>query len=287
MNLSTTDLVLSPDAAIDLQTHTIYSDGSWTPEQLLDHLASEQFGLAAITDHDYPDSAIALQRLAVDKRLPLLLAVEMTASWNDQMTDVLCFGFDPSRHALTELAHDLVRRQRENTREVHENLHRKGYVAPNDPDELSTLLEMPSAQQPHALVALVKKNGHGAGEVSAGKLVLEAGCVFAMNDIAAVVDAAHQDGAVCLIAHPGREDGFICYDVPLLDQLCREAPIDGLEAYYPRHTSEQTSLFREYAGKHKLLISAGSDSHGPEKMPIKYRAELCRDLLERLGIAVR
>jgi hypothetical protein len=48
----TPQLVLAPDAAIDLQMHTIYSDGTWTPEQLIEYLVSEQFGLVAITDHD-------------------------------------------------------------------------------------------------------------------------------------------------------------------------------------------------------------------------------------------
>ena len=101
---------------------------------------------------------------------------------------------------------------------------------------------------------------------------------------AAIVTAAHQSGAVCLLAHPGRSDGFVCYDRALLDELRSEAPIDGLEAHYPLHTPEQTALYREYAQHHHLLVSAGSDSHGPNKPPIKYPAELCRDLLERLGI---
>jgi hypothetical protein len=45
-------------------------------------------------------------------------------------------------------------------------------------------------------------------------------------------------------------------------------------------------MYLEYARQHKLLVSAGSDSHKPEKPPIKFRAELCRSLLERLGIQV-
>jgi predicted metal-dependent phosphoesterase TrpH len=73
----------------------------------------------------------------------------------------------------------------------------------------------------------------------------------------------------------------------LLDHLRQEIPIDGLEVYYPAHTAEQTSLYLEYATRHRLLISAGSDSHGPEKKPIKYRADQCRILLERLGIQVK
>ena len=43
MNLSTTGLSLAADAAIDLHLHTIHSDGTWTPEQLLDYLVGEQF----------------------------------------------------------------------------------------------------------------------------------------------------------------------------------------------------------------------------------------------------
>jgi hypothetical protein len=76
------------------------------------------------------------------------------------------------------------------------------------------------------------------------------------------------------------------YDVPLLDQFRQEVPIDGLEVYYPRHTPTQTAIYRAYARRHHLLTSAGSDSHDPDKPPIPYRAELSRDLLERLGIQI-
>ena len=124
------------------------------------------------------------------------------------------------------------------------------------------------------------------GEQSAGKIVWEAGCIFATNELAEIVEASHHSGAVCLLAHPGRQDGFITYDVELLDKLRQEISIDGLEVYYPAHTPEQTTMFFEYARKHNLLISSGSDSHSPEKPPIKYPARLSRNLLERLGIQI-
>ena len=287
MNLSTIGLRLAAEAAIDLHLHTIYSDGRWIPEQLLDHLVQEQFGLVAITDHDRADTAVALQQLAQAKHLPVLVAVEMTASWRGEMTDLLCFGFDPAHSALHELAQDLLRRQQDNTREVYENLHRKGYALPQSPAALADLLAQPSAQQPHALVALLKRQGYGQGEPSAGKIALEAGCTFATNDLAEVVEAAHRSGAVCLIAHPGHTDGFVTYDVQLLDQVRQEAPLDGLEVYHPKHTPAQTAMYQEYAQHHHLLTSSGSDSHSSDKPPIKYRPELSRALLERLGIQMK
>jgi len=286
MEAVTPHLVLAPDAVIDLQLHTTYSDGTWTPEQLIDHLISEHFGLAAITDHDRVDTVASLQRLAVEKQLPLLAAVEMSASWRGEPTDVLCYGLDPEKNELNNLAQDVLRRQQENTRQVCENLRNIGISFP-DQHQLDALLAKPSAQQPHALVALLKKQGYGTGETSAGQLITDAGFSWATTDIAVVVDAAHRSGAVCLIAHPGRGEGYTCYDVHLLDELRQEVPIDGLEVYYPAHTPEQIAMYLEYAHKHDLLISSGSDSHGPDRKPIKYRAELSRSLLERVGVQVK
>ncbi|HLX55570.1 MAG TPA: PHP domain-containing protein [Ktedonobacteraceae bacterium] len=285
METSTHHLVLAPDAAIDLQLHTTFSDGTWTSEHLIDYLVREQFGLAAITDHDRVDTATELQQLAVEKQLPLLAAVEMSTSWRGELTDVLCYGFDPEKNVLQDLAQDIAHRQRENTREICENLRKIGISFPNV-HELDALLAKPSAQQPHELVALLKRLGYGTGEPSAGTLITDAGFLWATNDLATVVDAAHRSGAVCLIAHPGRGEGYTCYDAHLLDELRRQVPIDGLEVYYPTHTLEQIAMYREYAKTHHLLTSSGSDSHGPEKKPIKYRAEQSQSLLERLGIQV-
>lgn len=284
MNISTTGLQLAADAAVDLHLHTTASDGRWALEALLDHLLGEQFALVAITDHDRTDTAAAVQQLALARGLPVLVGVEMTTTWKGELTDLLCFGFEPGPSALNDLARDLLRGQQENTREVYENLQRQGYALPDE--ALPALLAQPSAQQPHALVAFLKEQGYGRGEPSVGKMVLGAGCAFATNTPAAVVEAAHRSGAVCLLAHPGHADGFVTYDVPLLDQLRQEAPIDGLEVYHPLHTPAQTEVYREYARQHALLVSTGSDSHGPEKPPIRYRAELSRALLERLGIRV-
>ena len=299
MNSSTTNLVLAPQAAIDLHLHTTYSDGAWTPGQLLDYLVSEQFGLAAITDHDRADTVATLQELALECHQPLLVAAEMTTLWKnelagidemsglDNMTDLLCFGFDPPPTPLNDLAQDLLRRQRENTQGVYENLLKQGYTFDQEPDALAALLEQPSPQQPHALAALLIKHGYGAGQPSAGRIILEAGAAFATNDLAAVVEAAHRSGAVCLLAHPGHKDGFTCYDVQMLDKLRQDIPIDGLEVYHRIHTPAQTAMYLEYAQQHRLLISSGSDSHRPGKPPIQYPAELSRTLLERVGIQVK
>jgi len=284
MNLSTTGLRLTADTAIDLHLHTTFSDGRWSPASLLDHLLREQFGLAAISDHDRADTVAFVQQLAQDKRLPVLVAVEMTTTWKREMTDLLCFGFDPSENALNDLCQDMLRRQQENTRQVFDTLQRQGHAL--SPDVLSAVLAEPSSEQPHALVAALVEHGYASSESSAATFVMTAGCEFAMTEPAAVVEAARRSGAVCLLAHPGRGDGFVTYDDQLLDQFRRQVPIDGLEVYSPAHTPAQVAMYRDYADRHHLLVSAGSDSHRPEVPPVKYPARLCAGLLERVGTQI-
>lgn len=48
------------------------------------------------------------------------------------------------------------------------------------------------------------------------------------------------------------------------------------------------ATYLAYAQQHGLLVSTGSDSHGPPgRMPIQYRAEFCQQLLERVGVHVQ
>src|SRR5690349_15618733 len=127
-------LVLAADAAIDLQMHTTNSDGTWTPEALLDYLAGEQFGLVAITDHDRVDSVAAVQQLGAQRGVPVLAAVEMSTSWRGEATDVLCYGFGPAHDELQELGQAVIRRQQAITQAVYEELQRQGYHVPRAPE---------------------------------------------------------------------------------------------------------------------------------------------------------
>ncbi len=136
MEPPTSNLILPADAAIDLQMHTTYSDGTWTPEALVDYLVGEQFGLGAVTDHDRLDSVPAVQRLGAQKGLPLLAAVEMSTSWNGGATDVLCYGFDPANNELEALGRAVILKQREITQENYEELKRRGYQFPREQEIL-------------------------------------------------------------------------------------------------------------------------------------------------------
>jgi len=282
----TTDLTLAPDAPIDLHMHTTYSDGRWPANELIDYLVNEGFELVAVTDHDRVDTVAGIQELAAQKQLPVLAGVEMSTEWHGKMGHVLCYGFDPQQNYLRAITEMVVGRQLDNTYEVYEELRRKGYEFTRQEEVLAD--NGGKLHRPDDNGRLLREHGYEPDWQSALQIIREAGFRSIMADMATTVDAAHRSGAVCLIAHPGRnERNFTFYDIALLDQVRAEVPLDGIEVYHPYHSPEMIKAYLEYVRKHNLLLSTGSDSHCiPSRMPIKHRAEISRELFERLGIQV-
>src|SRR6266566_1857343 len=286
----TTNLTLAPDASIDLHMHTTYSDGRWHAEQLINYLVVEGFDLVSITDHDSVDTVASVQQLAAQQNLPVLAGVEMSTEWKGKgkMGHVLCYGFDSEHSHLKDVADKVVRRQLENTHEVYNRLLSKVYTFPHQEETLAANGGKLSRPADNSLLQRLM-HVYKAPWQAVLRMIREAGFYSVLADMAETVDAAHRSGAVCLLAHPGRrERGFTFYDTALLDQLRAEIPLDGLEVYHPSHSPEIIKTYQEYVRKHNLLLSTGSDSHSiPGRMPIKYRAEISRELLERVGIHVR
>ncbi|HEY3992745.1 MAG TPA: PHP domain-containing protein [Ktedonobacteraceae bacterium] len=266
--------------------HTTYSDGHWPAEQLLDYLAHEGFDLIAVTDHDRVDMVTSIQALGAQRNLPVLSGVEMSTEWRGKMGDLLCYGFDPLHNELQPLTEKVVRLQLENTYAVHETLLQQGYAFPREDEILAK--NGGQLVRPGDNIALLRVHGYAPDYHVALQMITEAGYQSIKVQMADAVEAAHRSGGVCLIAHPGRREAhFTFYSPELLDEVRSEIPLDGIEVYHPMHTPELVETYLAYARQHKLLQSTGSDSHSlPTRMPMKYRAEMSRALLERVGIGV-
>lgn len=280
-------LTLSPDAPIDLHMHTTYSDGNWSAEELIEHVAGAGFALIAVTDHDRVDMVASIQALGAQHNLPVLAGVEMSTDWHGKMCDLLCYGFDPLQNEIGPLAEKVVRLQLENTYEIHQNLLKQGYKFPHQAEILAKVGG--KLRRPGDDIALLRAHGYAPDYATGKRMITEAGYRSIKTELAEAVEATHQSGGVCLIAHPGRrEPGFTFYTPELIDEVRAEIPLDGIEVYHPTHAPEMVEAYLAYTRQHKLLQSTGSDSHGnPSRFPIQYRAEISRDLLERVGIAVQ
>lgn len=279
---------IGADASIDLHTHTLYSDGHWQPEELIAQLAREGIAVAAVTDHDTVEHVDALRALGRDLGVHLLAGTEVTTSWRGMPAHLLCYAAALTSDALATLIQATVRGQLDNTREVYRTLvEERGYAFP---DQREVLAERDGAVvRPIDNARLLLRHGYAPDLPSAMEMIREVGYAQVTAPLEEAVAAAHASGAVTVLAHPGRGGGEIHrYDPEQIEALLVDVPLDGIEVYYPTHTPEQTAAYAALARRRGLLVSAGSDSHGPrQRLPIAYPASLCAALLERCGVAVR
>ena len=280
---------LAPTDKVDLHLHTLASDGTWTPAALVDQIAAEGFRVAAVCDHDSQRSVAETTRRAARRGIRVIPGVEVTTRWRDRQWHLLVYGIDPrdggeAGRAFRSVLADLDARLMELAEDARARIEASGRPLPS--------LEEVAAARPlwpyHVLCSAIRE-GHARNLKTAAELVTELGGGFSADEpLGRVVEAAHQAGGLCIVAHPGRSDSIGIMTEEDLDAMLAEVPIDGLEAHYRSYTDEQTALYRRLAAERGLLVSCGSDSHAPKHPvdPRPWRAAWCAELLGRLGIAV-
>jgi hypothetical protein len=280
---------LRHDDRIDLHLHTLASDGHWTPATLVDHLAANDFRVAAVCDHDTQRSVAETTRRATRRGIKIVPGVEVTTRWNGRQWHLLVYNIAPNRsdeasRGFRSVLADLDGRLTELAEDARSRIEASGRALP--------CLEEIAASRPlwpyHVLCAAIRE-GHAKNLKTAAELVVELGGGFSADEpLERVVAAAHEADGLCMMAHPGRSDNVGVMTEADLDVMLREIPLDGLEAHYRSYTDEQTALYRRLAEERGLLISCGSDSHAPQQPvdPRPWRAAWAAALLDRLGIAV-
>jgi predicted metal-dependent phosphoesterase TrpH len=72
------------------------------------------------------------------------------------------------------------------------------------------------------------------------------------------VQAIKAAGGIPSIAHPGKE----AHVIPLIESLAEQG-LMGIEAFHRVHNLSLLRKYLRYAGRHKMLVTGGSDCHGP------------------------
>lgn len=278
---------LSPEAAVDLHLHTRASDGGWTPETLITYLREHQFQVAAVADHDTMASVPAARSIGEDAGIDIVPAVEMTTRWEDRHVHCLIYGIyseRPEARVFMELLAEQQHQLDVTARRIVDLLERNGRRVPS-------LAEVADGRplKPYLVYFAMIKDGHGRDPRTAHNIVKglgEPGLVDVPLD--QTVAAAHEAGALAVVAHPGRDDGWGILKADKLDRMRTTIPIDGIEAHYRSYKDDEVAMYRGYAAEHDILASAGSDSHRPGYPvdPIPYHAAWIAPLLRQLGYEV-
>jgi predicted metal-dependent phosphoesterase TrpH len=260
----------------DLQSHSTRSDGALEPHDVVAHAAGAGVEVLALTDHDTVDGVSEALQAGPRHGVRVVPAIEVSAvdpstGWDLHLLGYLIDHRDPTlAQHLAEFRADRERR----ARAMAEGLRAQGLEL--DEHALDARRETGSSiGRPHLSQAVLSQPGNhrrlreegieDVGGVIRAYLV-EGRPAFRPRltpSIELAMQVVHAAGGVAVWAHPFRG---IADPAEVLATIGRlgELDLDGVEAFYPSHTREQTELLAARCEALGLLSTGSSDFHGPE-----------------------
>jgi 3',5'-nucleoside bisphosphate phosphatase len=247
---------------IDLHLHSIFSDGSNTPEELV--AMAEQGGVTALalTDHDTTDGLPRFIAAGARSSVRTVTGIELSAEFGETTFHILGYLFDPANTDLqTELEWVREGRSERNDR-ILENLNRLGYeltladVRKHSGDDL--------IGRPHFAAALIEK-GHFTHKDKIFQQLLGKGkSAYAERrrlSPEACVEVIRKAGGVPVIAHPAQMK-LTTRALRRLVKKLKDHGLGGIEVWHSTHQPHQVEAFQRVCDDFDLVATGGSDFHG-------------------------
>jgi predicted metal-dependent phosphoesterase TrpH len=245
----------------DLHVHSQCSDGTDSPFTLLDKIKEIGFQGISITDHDTIDAYTEeLFEYAKKLEVDLLPGVEFSSHYDGNGVHILGYFFDRKNQALIDFCKEHHVRRRKRNEIILKLLERHGMKI--SIEELY-MGQDKSIGRPHIAKILVDKGyAESIGDVfqrwiGDGKPCFERGIVFSIQKTIEVIRKAK---GKAVLAHP-----ILLKRHSLIRQVLKEAPFDGIEAYYARFSEKQNQEMVKIGEKGRFIMTGGSDYHGENK----------------------
>lgn len=253
----------------DLHTHSIFSDGSLTPAQLLDMAESIGLSAIALTDHNTVSGLPDFMAAAQDREVEAIPGCEFSTDFEGTELHILGLFIGPEHYEeVTALLEDSQRQKVQSNIELVENLNKAGYAL--DYDRICALTADGQFNRAHVAAELMRL-GYVQDRQQAFKELLSPKCGYyhppkrmpAYDAIRFIKSI----GAVAVLAHPL----LTLKEEPLRRFLPHavECGLDGMETLYVTYDEETTRLACSMADEFGLLHSGGSDFHGDNKPDVR------------------
>jgi predicted metal-dependent phosphoesterase TrpH len=268
---------------VDLHLHTTASDGMLRPADLVKACAAASLDVIALADHDTLAGSIEAIETARRLSIHVVPAIEISASGADLDLHILGYFVDPSSAELRAYTRDAKDQRERRLGEMLDRLRAQGFGV-----EFEAVVAASDGKgtvgRPHLARALVKA-GHASSEQDAfERFIGNASPAYVPNSL------VNPEEAIALIARAG---GVPVWAHPPMYQIDAVLPIlvgfglRGIEAYRPGMLPSKVMRLEAAARANRLLLSGGSDWHGPASGPVgtfRVRAEQIAELLAVGGI---
>ncbi|MCE5294998.1 MAG: PHP domain-containing protein [Chlamydiales bacterium] len=259
----------------DLHCHSIYSDGSLTPRELIALAQEKELSGISITDHDALQGFYDAEHLG----FPILPGVELSADFENTSIHVLGYAFSPKDPEFLQFCLQQRVWRLERLKAICDNLTKNG--TPISYEEVVTV-DDPSYTYGRVHIALqLIKNGYVKNVPEAFKRYIGDKSPNYVSgkkcSVQEAIDAIHKAKGFAVLAHPH------LIDSKSMARRLIALNFDGIEAHYARFVPNVNDAWVQKAKARGMFVTGGSDFHGLPKPESHLGSASCpQDVFEKL-----
>lgn len=245
---------------IDLHMHTIFSDGSVLPEDLVQLALDNKLEAIAITDHDTTESLPHAQKAAEGHELEIIPGIEVNTYWKEKEIHILGYYIDPEDESLQDV---ILHHRNSRVVQIQEMAQKLKTQAKLD-IKYEDIVELSSNEgtlgRPHVAKAIVAKGGAANISQAFSKYLSPSCATYVRRKTVSpheAVEAIYESGGIAVIAHPG--------EMEMIEDLAEDLMnygLRGIEAYHRSHSPAVIEFHCTLAEKLGLIVTGGTDFHG-------------------------
>ena len=244
---------------IDLHMHTTYSDGFYSPTELVRKAHNAGLSVIALTDHDSINGIKEATIYGKELGVEVIPGLEISTDIDDKEIHLLAYFIDIDNEELQKYLSFFRDERYQRAKRIVRKLRNLGLSI-----TLDDVLERANncaIGRPHIAYTLVDLGLIGDYFEAFEKYIGDNGPAYERKIHVSPLSALkliNDAGGLCFIAHPGYMKESL-----LLNLI--KAGIDGIEVIHPSHNENQISFYRGIVNQYCLLECGGSDFHGGKK----------------------
>lgn len=262
----------------DLHIHTSYSDGTMTPEEVVDDALRRGVSTISITDHDTVDGLVIALRYGQGKNIHIISGIEFSSYLSPSEVHILGYFIDVNNISLQKM----IRQSRDDrVNRIHDMVDKLHALHVDiDAQEILALAGQGSPGRMHVAETLWK-HGYCATIIeSFTKYIGDNKPVYVPKKTLTsqqAIELIRDAGGVAVLAHPG-----LTQRDHIIGDLVQYG-LQGIEVYYPSHSPQTVRKYLKVAKKYDLAVTGGSDFHGERRLdcPIA-KITIPGDLVDKL-----